>query len=114
MEKHRALAHTPFTIHSERGVAEHRIHLAGEMDLAVTDQLDREVQKVEATDAAKIVIDLGDLEFLDASGVALLFDLECRSRCNGRRLRLKEPSSEQVRRVLAVTGIGDKLSFEAA
>jgi anti-sigma B factor antagonist len=114
MEKREALEYTPFTIHSERGVAEHRIRLAGEMDHAVTGELDREVQRVEATDAPKIVIDLGALEFLDASGVALLFDLECRSQGNGRRLRLREPSSEQVRRMLAVTGIDKKLPFEPA
>jgi anti-sigma B factor antagonist len=114
MEKREALEYTPFTIHSERGVAEHRIRLAGEMDHSVTDELDREMRRVEATGAPKIVIDLGDLEFLDASGVALLFDLECRSRCNGRRLRLRRPSSDQVRRMLAVTGIGKALPFEPA
>jgi anti-sigma B factor antagonist len=114
MEKHKASDHTLFAIHSERGAAEHRIRVAGELDLAVTGLLDREVRRVEATDAPKIVIDLGDLEFLDASGAALLFDLERRFRCNGRRLRLSRPSFEQVRRVLDVTGIGEKLLFEAA
>jgi anti-sigma B factor antagonist len=114
MEQRQAVEHTPFMIHSERGPAEHRIRLTGELDLAVADQLDREYQRVEATDTPKIVIDLADLEFLDARGVALLFDLQRRSRCNGRRLRLSDPSSEQVRRVLHVTGIGEKLPFEAA
>jgi anti-anti-sigma factor len=103
-----------FAIHSEREAGEHRIRIAGEMDLAVTAEVEREVRRVEATDASRIVIDLAGLEFLDATGAALLFDFESRSRRDGRRLRLRRPVSGQVHRVLDITGIGERLPFEAA
>lgn len=101
-----------FTIRSERGPNEHRIRVFGEMDLAVTGELDRELRRVEASDAPRIVLDLNGLEFLDASGAGLLFDLGSRSQHNGSRVRLRGALSHQVRRVLEVTGIGPTLPFE--
>ena len=113
MEKRtRAPACARFTIRSERGPNEHRIRVFGEMDLAVTGELDRELRRVEASDAPRIVLDLDGLDFLDASGAGLLFDLGSRSLRDGSRLRVRGASSHQVRRVLDVTGIGPTLPFE--
>jgi anti-sigma B factor antagonist len=100
-----------FSVHSERSDAEHRVRVFGEIDMAVTDVVDSEMRRVEATDAETILLDLDQLEFLDASGIRLLMDLYARSRDNGGRLRIIPASAPQVRRVLELTGVTDLLPF---
>jgi stage II sporulation protein AA (anti-sigma F factor antagonist) len=100
-----------FAVHSERSDAEHRVQVFGEIDLAVTDVVDSEMRRVEATDAETILLDLDQLEFLDASGIRLLMDLDARSNDNGDRLRIIPASAPQVRRVLELTGVSDLLPF---
>jgi anti-anti-sigma factor len=81
------------------------------MDLSVIGRVDREMQRAEAGDAARIVLDLGELEFLDAAGIRLLLHLNARSESNGRRLRIARAKSLQVQRVIELTGAGQVLSF---
>jgi anti-anti-sigma factor len=100
-----------FTVRSERTDAGERIRPVGEMDLAVVDRLEREMRRAEATDAESILLDLDELEFLDASGIRLLLDLNDRSESNGRRLRITRARAPQVRRVIELTGVGDVLPF---
>jgi anti-anti-sigma factor len=102
-----------FTVESERRDAVARIRVQGEIDFSVVGELDEEMRRAEATDAARIELDLDRLEFLDASGVRLLLDLDRRSRGNGGRLRIRPASSPQVRRVLELTGVGELLPIEA-
>jgi len=95
----------------ERAGADERLHLLGEMDLSVIGSVDREMLSAEASDADRIVLDLGELEFLDASGIRLLFHLKARSQTNGGRLCMTKARSPQVRRVIELTGAGDLLPF---
>jgi anti-sigma B factor antagonist len=60
----------------------------GELDLAGAEPLETELKRVEATDAAAIVVDLTGVEFMDCSGVRVLLDAHRRSREDGDRLRL--------------------------
>ena len=101
-----------FAMQSERINGSARVRVAGEMDLAVIGAVDREMERVEATDATKIVLDLDQLEFMDASGVRLLLHLSQRSANNGRRLRITRAGAPQVRRVMEVTGVEEFLPFE--
>jgi stage II sporulation protein AA (anti-sigma F factor antagonist) len=100
-----------FGFRSERTGGDERIHLLGEMDLSVIGSVDREIRRAEAGDAARIVLDLDELEFLDASGVRLLLHLSARSKSNGGRLCLTKARSRQVQRVIELTGAGDVLPF---
>jgi anti-sigma B factor antagonist len=102
----------PFAMQSRRTDACEHIRLVGEMDLSVIDQVDREMRRAEATDAASIVLDMEELEFLDAAGIRLLLTLDARSRRNGGRLRIRRGPFPQVQRVLELTGVGDLLPFE--
>jgi stage II sporulation protein AA (anti-sigma F factor antagonist) len=105
----------------ERGFALHTDHLdsgeririgvEGEMDLSVVDLVDREMERAEATEASRIVLDLDQVEFMDASGVRLLLDVNARSDGDGRRLRITS-GSPQVRRVLELTGTSELLPIE--
>jgi anti-anti-sigma factor len=100
-----------FSLHTERTDAGEHVRVMGEMDLSVIGRVDREMRRAEATDAARIVLDLDELEFLDASGIRLLLQLNARSQTNGGRLSMRRAQSHQVRRVLELTGVGDVLPF---
>jgi anti-anti-sigma factor len=100
-----------FGLRSERREDGERIQVNGEMDLATSVMVDREVRRAEASDATSIVLDLDQLEFLDASGVQMLLDASARSRTDGNRLRITRASAPQVQRVIELTGVGDLLPF---
>jgi anti-sigma B factor antagonist len=95
---------------SARELDAHTITLSGELDLATAADVERELLRVEATDAAMILIDLAGVTFLDGTGVRLLILADARSRANGDRLKLRR-ASEQVQRVLRICGIADRLPF---
>jgi anti-anti-sigma factor len=100
-----------FEFRSERTGGDERIHLLGEMDLSVIGSVDREMRRAESGDADRIVLDLRELEFLDAAGIRLLLHLNARSKSNGGRLRITRSGFPQVQRVIDLTGAGDVLPF---
>jgi anti-anti-sigma factor len=102
-----------FSVQTEHDEAVERVRVLGEMDLSVVGEVDNEMRRAEATDAAEIELDLDQLEFLDASGIRLLLDLNRRSSQNGGRLRIRPATSPQVRRVLALTGVEELLPIQA-
>ena len=102
-----------FAVQTESSEAVERVRVLGEIDLSVVDQLDSEMRRAEATRARKIELDLDQLDFLDATGIRLLLALDRRSRSNGGRLRIRRASSPQVRRMLELTGVGERLPIEA-
>ena len=98
------------TVCSERDGVVHTISVQGELDLANADELERELKRVESTDALSIVLDLSALTFIDSTGVGLLVSAHTRSRADSDRFTLlRGPSS--VQRVLELTGIVDILPF---
>lgn len=97
-----------FRLQSARVNGHHTVQLQGEMDLSVIGMVDREMRRVEATDAAKIILDLDQLDFVDASGLRLLLHLNSRARD---RLRIRRGQSSQVRRVMELTGVDEVLRF---
>lgn len=99
----------PFAVHSDRTNGQENVRLTGEMDLSVIGSVDREMQRAEGTDAARIVLDLEELDFLDAAGIRLLLNLSDRSRHDGGRLRIRRARAPQVRRVIELTGVGERL-----
>ena len=98
------------TLHSTRDGALHTIRLEGEMDIANAEDVERELLKVEATDALSIVLDLSTLRFIDSTGVRLLLCACTRSRRDANRLvLLRGPAA--VQRVFELTGVVDRLPF---
>jgi anti-sigma B factor antagonist len=95
---------------SEREGDVHTICVLGELDLATADGLQRELERVEATDAHSIILDLSGLRFMDSTGVRLMLRAHARSRADSDRLTmLRGPAS--VQRVLDLTGVADLLPF---
>jgi anti-sigma B factor antagonist len=104
------LAPGELVIVSERTGATHRICPAGELDLATSHRLERELLGVEQTDASGIDLDLGGLTFIDTAGIHVLCRAAARSRIDGSRLRLRR-GRPAVQRVLAIAGVDRTLPF---
>jgi anti-anti-sigma factor len=83
------------------GVAE--IEVEGELDLSVADQLQEAIDRAES---AATLIDLARCSFIDSTGIAVILRAHRRRDEGGAQVVLHSPS-EQVLRVLMVTGLTD-------
>jgi anti-anti-sigma factor len=97
-------------ISSERDSDVYAISVSGELDLATAGSLQRELERVEASDARSIILDLSGLTFMDSTGVRLLLNAHARSRADADRLTMPR-GSPAVQRVLQLTGVIDLLPF---
>ncbi|HVS99833.1 MAG TPA: STAS domain-containing protein [Solirubrobacterales bacterium] len=87
------------------------ITVAGELDLAVADQLEAAIDRVAAD--AVVLVDLEPCEFIDSTAIALFVAARRRRRADGRQLAILRPT-DQVKRVLELTGLTDNgLVFES-
>jgi len=96
-------------LRSARDGDTHVIGLLGELDIAGAPSLEEELLRVEATDAAKIVVDLGSLEFIDSTGIRLIVMATDRCAASGRLTLLRGP--RQVHRVFEITDLATRLPF---
>jgi stage II sporulation protein AA (anti-sigma F factor antagonist) len=85
--------------------------LAGELDLESASELDRQIQEVEESNVGRLLIDLGGLEFMDSSGLAVLVRAQRSARDNGHGLALR-PGPTQVQRLFELTGLLERFAFE--
>jgi anti-anti-sigma factor len=98
------------TMRSLREGDTHVIALSGELDLAGADLLDGELKRVEASDAEQIVLDLRDLDFIDSTGVRLIYQSDMRSRADSQRLTIRR-GADRVHRIFVMTDLADRLPF---
>lgn len=82
------------------------VALSGEMDLASADAITKVASELSA-EGSVLVFDLGELEFMDSTGIRLLGTLKQSADQDGRRFLIGRISGP-VRRVLHVAGL---LSF---
>jgi anti-anti-sigma factor len=82
--------------------------LEGELDLARAPLLERELESERARNAATLVIDLRELQFIDSTGLRTIFEAHGRVRVRGQEFAITR-GSEQVQRLLAITGLGGHL-----
>jgi anti-anti-sigma factor len=84
-----------------------RIVLEGEMDLANTETAAATLR--EALVCGKdVVVDLGKLEFLDSTGIAMLV---AAMNEGGERLSFLPSEHEPIRRLLSLTGLEERMTF---
>jgi anti-anti-sigma factor len=98
------------TMRSARKDEVHVIALEGELDLAGADLFEGELRRVEATDAQRIVLDLRKLQFIDSTGVRLIYLADARSRQDGDRLWIRR-GPDTVHRIFVLTDLADRLPF---
>ena len=80
------------------------VRALGELDIATANSLDEELRRVWHCDASPILLDLGEVDFLDSVGVRSLLAVAKYSRESGDRLRIRIASAP-IRRVIDVVGV---------
>jgi len=84
------------------------VSLAGELDMANAPLLQGRIEGPELEGTGTVVLDLRELEFLDSTGLRII--LAARELCwrRGQEFAIT-PGSQQVQRLLSVTGVGEHL-----
>jgi anti-anti-sigma factor len=85
--------------------------LAGELDLASSPALDRQLRELDGTNPGRLLIDLSRLDFMDSTGLAIMIGAQQSAQDNGHRLSLR-PGPGQVQRLFELTGVLDRFTFE--
>jgi anti-anti-sigma factor len=85
--------------------------LAGEIDMATKGRLEAVLEAIPSA-GAPLVVDLGDVTFMDSTGLSALLRIDRAAREAGRRLAIVCPEGP-ARLVLAVSGVEDALPLYA-
>jgi len=84
------------------------LRLTGELDLASAPLLQSKIDSSDIDGSARVVLDLRELQFIDSTGLRVIFSAHARSRERGAQFAVTT-GSEQVQRLLAITGAGEHL-----
>jgi anti-anti-sigma factor len=82
--------------------------LVGELDMASSELLERAVASEDVIGEAMLVLDLQQLQFIDSTGLRVILTTLDRCRTRGQEFAVT-PGSEQVQRLLSVTGVAEHL-----
>jgi anti-anti-sigma factor len=80
--------------------------LTGELDIAGAESTGRRIAEAVPSSARGVVVDMTDLEFIDSSGVSMLFGLARRVGSRRQELRVVAPAGRPVARVLDIVEFG--------
>lgn len=87
------------------------IHLRGEIDLACRPDLHRLVAVYGKSTARHVVVDLGEVTFFDATGLALIADLHHEAQLREGRTVLRHVPPMPLR-VIRIAGMGELVRHE--
>ncbi len=87
--------------------------LEGELDMASSGALEQALGSAELEGEAMVVLDLQQLQFIDSTGLRVI--LAALERCRERRQAFAiTPGSQQVQRLLSVTGVAEHVPIIGA
>ena len=87
-----------------------RLVLGGELDMDARFQAEQALDELLAEPLEQLVVDLGEVTFVDSTGMGLVLEVNDRARSEGFRLRLLRGPAE-VQRVFELAGVADVLPF---
>jgi anti-anti-sigma factor len=96
-------------IHEEAGITIASVD--GEIDLSNAAELEMAISHAVANEAAGLVVDLAGVDYLDSSGVTLLFNLARRVARRQQELVVVVPREAHVREILTLSGATDALEL---
>ena len=76
--------------------------VTGELDIAGAAPTGEQIEAAVPTSARGLVVDFSELEFIDSSGIAMLFGLVRKLGSRRQELRVVAPAGEPVARVLEI------------
>jgi anti-anti-sigma factor len=77
-------------------------HVTGELDISGAPHAGERIAEAVPTSARGLVVDMSELDFIDSSGVAMLFGLVRRLSSRRQELRVVAPKGRPVARVLEI------------
>jgi anti-sigma B factor antagonist len=97
------------TVRVERDGGSLLMRASGEIDFASAGMLEEELGRALRCDASVIVLDLGDVGFIDVTGLGVLVSAAERFREDGNRLSMWLGSGAAVRRLVELCGVDGEL-----
>jgi anti-anti-sigma factor len=97
-------------ISADRDDRKARLVLGGELDMSARFQAEQALDELLATPVEQLVVDLGEVTFVDSTGMGLVLEVHDRARSEGFRLRLLR-GPDEVQRVFELAGVADVLPF---
>lgn len=88
------------------------VSLRGELDLSRGPDLEAVLLEAEQSDVTRILVDLGELTFIDSTGLGVLVRAAARARSNGDRLRITSPQ-DQVASIFRLTELDTHLPLHS-
>jgi anti-anti-sigma factor len=76
--------------------------LTGELDISVAESAGRKIAEAVPSSARGVVVDMSGLEFMDSSGVSMLFSLARQVGSHRQQLVVVAPAGRPVSRVLQI------------
>jgi len=80
--------------------------LTGELDISGAESTRRRITEAVPSSARGVVVDMSELEFIDSSGVSMLFALARRVGSRRQELRVVAPPGKPIARVLEIVEFG--------
>jgi anti-sigma B factor antagonist len=100
---------TTFDVHA---AADGGLVVSGEVDLATAATMLKAGEDALAASSGELVVDLGEVSFIDSTGLGALVQLRNLAGAQDRSLRL-EPVSRAVMRAMALAGLADLFGLSA-
>jgi anti-sigma B factor antagonist len=109
MPDHQPIAVPPFEVRFDEDGDAVTLSFRGELDLANSAATEEGLERALKNGAARVVVDLTELTFIDSTGIALF--VQAKREDGDDRLLFRPSNSTAVRRVLAVTGVDEWLGL---
>lgn len=97
-------------IAAERDARIARLVLGGELDMDARFKAEQALDELLSEPVEQLVVDLGEVTFVDSTGMGLVLEVHERARSEGFRLRLLR-GPDDVQRVFELAGVADVLPF---
>jgi anti-anti-sigma factor len=91
-----------------------RARLGGELDMSNAHEVGTSIADAVTNDAAGLILDLTELEFIDSAGIRTLLSLVGRFGWHGQRLTFVAAPGSRVRRVIELAGAEDAFVLEGS
>jgi anti-anti-sigma factor len=85
------------------------VNAFGEINRSVVDAFEQEVRRERAQEVSTVFLDLGEVEFIDRTGLGALFMAARRSNMTGDKLRVNLRVSPTEREALELMALADTL-----
>jgi anti-anti-sigma factor len=97
-------------IAADRDDRKARLVLGGELDMSARFQAEQALDELLSAPVEQLVVDLGEVTFVDSTGMGLVLEVHDRARSEGFKLRLLR-GPDEVQRVFELAGVADVLPF---